>query len=92
LEQLLKKGHTVVTTVRSEGKAQKIREAYKAEADRLQVVIVPDIGEEDAFDEVAKTPGLEVVFHTASPFHFNWSMPVSLTTSMGQGAGQVVGG
>jgi nucleoside-diphosphate-sugar epimerase len=73
LEQILEKGHSVVTTVRSEDKAQKIRDAYKAQADRLEVVIVPDIAKEDAFDEVAKTPGLEVVLHTASPFHFNWS-------------------
>lgn len=62
-----------MTTVRSEGKAKKIRDAYKSQADRLQVVIVPDIAQENAFDEVAKTPGLEVVLHTASPFHFNWS-------------------
>lgn len=74
LEQILEKGHSVVTTVRSEDKAQKIRDAYKSQADRLQVVIVPDLAKEDAFDEVAKTPGLEVVLHTASPFHFNWSM------------------
>lgn len=73
LEQLLAKGYSVVTTVRSEDKAQKIRDAYKAEADRLQVAVVPDIGKEDAFDEVVKTPGIEVVLHTASPFHFNWS-------------------
>jgi len=75
LEQILEKGHSVVTTVRSEDKAQKIRDAYKAQADRLEVVIVPDIAKEDAFDEVAKTPGLEVVLHTASPFHFNWTDP-----------------
>lgn len=73
LEQLLAKGYSVVTTVRSEDKAQKIRDAYKDEADRLQVAVVPDIGKEDAFDEVVKTPGIDVVLHTASPFHFNWS-------------------
>jgi nucleoside-diphosphate-sugar epimerase len=73
LEQLLAQGHNVVTTVRSEDKAQKIRDTYKDQASRLEVVIVPDIAKEDAFDEVVKTPGLEVVLHTASPFHFNWS-------------------
>lgn len=75
------KGHTVVTTVRSEDKAQKIREAYASQADRLEVVIVPDIAKEDAFDEVAKTPGLEIVLHTASPFHFNWSESSSSSSS-----------
>ncbi|KAK1778138.1 hypothetical protein QBC45DRAFT_414913 [Copromyces sp. CBS 386.78] len=77
LEQLLAKGHTVVTTVRSEDKAQKIREAYpdKASSGELKVVIVPDIAKLDAFDEVVKEPGLEVVLHTASPFHFKFQDP-----------------
>lgn len=75
LEQLLQQGHSVVTTVRSEDKAQKIREAYKDAGERLDIAIVPDIAREDAFDEVVKTPGLEAVLHTASPFHFNWSDP-----------------
>lgn len=75
LEQLLGKGYSVVTTVRSEEKAQKIRDAFKAEADRLEVVIVPELSKEDAFDEVVKTPGLDAVIHTASPFHFNWTDP-----------------
>ncbi|SPQ20396.1 c32c8fba-4c35-4846-a801-d90e138e5917 [Thermothielavioides terrestris] len=75
LEQLLAKGHSVVTTVRSEDKAAKIREAHPAQAASgdLVVAIVPDIAKPDAFDEVVKTPGLEVVFHTASPFHYKWT-------------------
>jgi nucleoside-diphosphate-sugar epimerase len=75
VDQLLEKGHHVVTTVRSEDKADKIRNAYKSKgwADRVEVAIVPDIAKEDAFDEVVKTPGLEVVMHTASPFHFKWT-------------------
>ncbi|KAH8883425.1 NAD(P)-binding protein [Thozetella sp. PMI_491] len=76
LDQLLAKGHHVVTTVRSEEKAEKIRQAYPDKTpEELSVVIVPDIAQPDAFDEVAKTPGLEVVLHTASPFHFNISDP-----------------
>jgi len=75
LEQLLAQGHNVVTTVRSEDKAQKIRDTHKDQASRLEVVVVPDIAKEDAFDEVVKTPDLEVVLHTASPFHFNWTDP-----------------
>ena len=71
----MEKGHKVVTTVRSEDKAKAIRDAHKdLSKDVLDIVIVPDIAREDAFDEVVKTPGLEVVMHTASPFHFNWSM------------------
>jgi len=71
LEQLHAKGHAVVTTVRSEEKAAPIRAAYP---DRVEVVIVPDIAQPDAFDEVInKTQGIEVVLHTASPFHFKFS-------------------
>ncbi|KFH40563.1 putative NADPH-dependent methylglyoxal reductase-like protein [Hapsidospora chrysogenum ATCC 11550] len=75
LEQLLAKGHSVVTTVRSKEKAQKILDAHKAEADRLEVAIVPEIAREDAFDEVVKTPGIEVVIHPASPCHLNFTDP-----------------
>lgn len=84
LDQLLAKGHTVVTTVRSEAKAAKIREAYPSQASSgaLSVAIVPDIAQPDAFDEVVKTtPGLEVVLHTASPFHFNFSSSLSFSPS-----------
>lgn len=62
----------MVTTVRSEEKAKRILETYAGNKN-LQVVIVPDVAEDHAFDDVAKIPGLEVVMHTASPFHFKWS-------------------
>ncbi|KAL8409515.1 hypothetical protein RB594_007816 [Gaeumannomyces avenae] len=69
LEQLLEKGYRVVTTVRSQDKADKIRAAYpKAE---LEIAIVPDIAQPDAFDDVVRTPGIELVLHTASPVHYN---------------------
>ncbi|KAB5586158.1 hypothetical protein GE09DRAFT_1235229, partial [Coniochaeta sp. 2T2.1] len=78
LEQLLKKGHDVVTTVRSEEKASKIRDSFPEYKDKLNVQIVPDIAKLDAFDEVVKIPGIEVVLHTASPFHFNFKDPKEL--------------
>lgn len=59
-----------MTTVRSEEKASKIRENHPQFKDKLNVQIVPDIAKLDAFDEVVKIPGIEVVLHTASPFHF----------------------
>lgn len=72
LELLLQRGHEVVTTVRSEEKASKIRDAHPGA--KLFVVIVPDIAQPDAFDEVVKsTPDLEAVLHTASPFHYTWT-------------------
>ncbi|KAI1084659.1 NAD dependent epimerase/dehydratase [Whalleya microplaca] len=72
LELLLKRGHEVVTTVRSEDKAAAIRAAHPGA--KLTVAIVPDVAAPNAFDEVVKaTPGLEYVQHTASPFHFKWT-------------------
>jgi hypothetical protein len=62
-----------LTTVRTEEKARKIREAYPDKERLLKIAIVPDAAKENAFDEVVKEPGLEVVLHTASPFHFDFS-------------------
>lgn len=63
----------MVTTVRSEQKAAPIRAAYPDKTpEELNVIIVQDIAKPDAFDEVVKIPGIEVVLHTASPFHFKF--------------------
>jgi nucleoside-diphosphate-sugar epimerase len=62
----------VVTTVRSQEKADQIRAAHPdTPSSQLSLPIVPDIAIPDAFDEVVKIPGLTAVIHTASPFHFN---------------------
>lgn len=74
LEVLLKHGHSVVTTVRTQEKADKIRDVYKTEVEKGQLgfAIVPDIAKTDAFDKaVVSDPPFEAVLHTASPFHFN---------------------
>ncbi|KAF2473121.1 NAD(P)-binding protein [Lindgomyces ingoldianus] len=73
LDVLLKHGHSVVTTVRSEAKAQKIKAAYPDHGkDKLDFAIVPDIAQPNAFDKaVISDPPFEAVLHTASPFHFN---------------------
>jgi len=62
-----------VTTVRSQEKANKIREAHSnLGKDKLDFAIVEDIAVEGAFDEAVKSdPPFEAVVHTASPFHFN---------------------
>lgn len=68
LDILLERGHTVVTTVRSEEKAQKIRDAHPdIPISKLDFRIVEDIAQEGAFDEAVKIEGLEAVIHTASP-------------------------
>jgi len=72
LDILLDHGHTVVTTVRSQEKAQKIKDAHPdVPVSKLDFRIVEDIAVEGAFDEAVKIDGLEAVIHTASPFHFN---------------------
>jgi len=73
LDTLLQHGHSVVTTVRSQSKADKIKEAHPdTPKDKLDFAIVEDIAQEGAFDEAVKSdPPFEAVIHTASPFHFN---------------------
>ncbi|MCJ1250786.1 methylglyoxal reductase (NADPH-dependent) gre2 [Trapelia coarctata] len=77
LDVLLEHGHSVVTTVRSQAKADKIKEAksqYKK--DKLDFAIVEDIAQPDAFEKaVVSNPPFEAVIHTASPFHFNVTDP-----------------
>ncbi|KAK3046072.1 methylglyoxal reductase (NADPH-dependent) gre2 [Extremus antarcticus] len=73
LDILLQHGHSVVTTVRSQEKADKIRSAHsKFGKDKLDFSIVEDIAQPGAFDKaVVSDPPFEAVIHTASPFHFN---------------------
>ncbi|KAJ5032932.1 uncharacterized protein L3040_009521 [Drepanopeziza brunnea f. sp. 'multigermtubi'] len=72
LDILLEHGHEVITTVRSQAKADKIKAAHPNTPDsKLSFKIVEDIAQEGAFDEAVKIDGLEAVIHTASPFHFN---------------------
>ncbi|MCJ1290332.1 methylglyoxal reductase (NADPH-dependent) gre2 [Xylographa carneopallida] len=73
LDVLLEHGHSVVTTVRSQAKADKIKEAHpKYGKDKLDFAIVEDIAQPNAFEKaVISEPPFETVIHTASPFHFN---------------------
>ena len=73
LDYLLQHGHSVVTTVRSQEKANRIKEAHSdVGKDKLDFSIVEDIAQEGAFDKaVISDPPFEAVIHTASPFHFN---------------------
>lgn len=43
LQHLLDGGYSVRATVRSEAKAQDIKEIFKKQADKLETVIVPDM-------------------------------------------------
>ena len=74
---LLQHGHSVVFTVRSDEKGEKILKNHPNQTkDKLSYVVVGDIAKEDAFDEAVKSdPPFEGVLHTASPFHFNVTDP-----------------
>jgi nucleoside-diphosphate-sugar epimerase len=73
VETLLRRGHSVVFTVRSTEKGDKILHNHSGTPkSKLSYVIVKDIAVENAFDEAVKSdPPFEGVLHTASPFHFN---------------------
>jgi len=73
LDILLSHGHSVITTVRSQEKADFLAKAHpNTPSSKLDFRIVKDIAVEGAFDEAVKSiPDLEAVIHTASPFHFN---------------------
>ena len=73
LDILLAHKHSVVTTVRSQEKADGIKKAYpNVSKDQLDFAIVPDVEPAGAFDEaIVSDPPFEAVIHTASPFHFN---------------------
>jgi nucleoside-diphosphate-sugar epimerase len=73
LDILLEHGHSVVTTVRSQEKADKIKEAHPKNSQKdLSFAIVEDVAQEGAFDTAVRSdPPFEAVIHTASPFHFN---------------------
>ena len=73
LDVLLERGHSVVTTVRTTEKGQKILDNHaKVPKDKLDFVIVEDIAKAGAFDNAVQSkPPFETIIHTASPFHFN---------------------
>ncbi|KAH8683769.1 ketoreductase [Ilyonectria robusta] len=75
IDVLLKRGHSVVTTVRSQEKVQLIRSAFQeVDQERLAIAIVPDIASNDAFQDLG-VHGLEAAIHVASPFHYDVKDP-----------------
>lgn len=74
---LLQSGHSVVFTVRSKEKGDKILSSHPKESSKnLSYVIVEDIAKEGAFDSaVISNPPFEAVLHTASPYHFRFTDP-----------------
>ncbi|KAF8851650.1 ketoreductase [Acephala macrosclerotiorum] len=73
LELLLKQGHSVVATVRSQKKTEQIKSVFsKYGKEQLDFTIVEDIARLDAFkNAVILNPPFEAIVRTASPFQFN---------------------
>lgn len=70
VQELVKKGYTVVGSVRSEEKGEYVKK-NSGNPEKVSYEIVEDIEQEGAFDEfVKKHPEATVFLHTASPFHF----------------------
>jgi len=78
VDQLLLEGYDVLAAVRSPAKEGAVREVLKAHPKgTLSFAYVPDIGDEDAYDEVFKTHHeITYVVHTASPVVFNPEDPI----------------
>ncbi|ATY58441.1 NADPH-dependent methylglyoxal reductase GRP2 [Cordyceps militaris] len=77
LADLLKAGRHVITTVRTQAKADAIHSAHPDLVASGQLLAVPvgDIASPTAFDDVLAAHGSELrgVLHTASPFHYNFT-------------------
>ncbi|KAJ7354212.1 hypothetical protein DFH08DRAFT_854411 [Mycena albidolilacea] len=73
---LLEEGFAVRGAVRSADKAAHLHETFASYGDKFELIVVPDITQEGAFDEAVK--GVDAIEHTASPFHFQVDEPDEL--------------
>ncbi len=82
ISSLLQRGHSVIFTVRSDEKGQKVLASHPdTPSGQLSFVVVKDIAEETAFNEALQSvPPFDAVIHTASPFHLNIDDPKQLLT------------
>ncbi|KAF7296278.1 hypothetical protein HMN09_01097100 [Mycena chlorophos] len=76
VRSLLESGFSVRGTVRSEEKGTHLKTLFASYGDKFEVVVVPDITAQGAFDEAVK--GVDAIEHTASPFHFQADDPADL--------------
>ncbi|GJE86730.1 aldehyde reductase [Phanerochaete sordida] len=76
VKTLLDQGYSVRGTVRRESAIPHLKETFKEYADKLELIVVPDITKDGAFDEAVK--GVDAIEHTASPFHMNAKEPDEL--------------
>ncbi|KAF7328348.1 NAD(P)-binding protein [Mycena venus] len=70
---LLEQGFAVRGSVRSAEKCGHLRDIFAAYGEKFELVVVPDITQEGAFDEAVK--GVDAIEHMASPVHLNAENP-----------------
>ncbi|KAJ6568631.1 NAD(P)-binding protein [Mycena capillaripes] len=73
VRNLLERGYFVRGTVRSAEKGKHLTRLFEQYGDRFELVVVPDITKEGAFDEAVK--GMTAILHTASPFNYKSDDP-----------------
>ncbi|TFY75277.1 hypothetical protein EWM64_g8735 [Hericium alpestre] len=73
IRTLLEQGYSVRGTVRSPAKGEHLTTLFAQYGGKFELSIVDDIMKDGAFDETIK--GIDLVVHTASPFHFNVKVP-----------------
>ncbi|KAF7291224.1 hypothetical protein MIND_01265900 [Mycena indigotica] len=83
VRSLLEAGFAVRGTVRSEAKTAHLRKEFASYGDGFELVVVPDITAEGAFDDAVRD--IDAVAHTASPFHLKAVEPDELIIPAIQG-------
>ena len=73
VKKYLEAGYSVRGTVRSLTKSAFLNDKFAQYGHRFELVVVEDITKDGAFDEAVK--GVDVIAHTASPFHYNATNP-----------------
>jgi nucleoside-diphosphate-sugar epimerase len=73
VKKYLEAGYSVRGTVRSLPKSAFLNNKFSHYGNRFELVVVEDITKGGAFDEAVK--GVDVIAHTASPFHNNSTKP-----------------
>ncbi|KAH6904519.1 D-lactaldehyde dehydrogenase [Coprinopsis sp. MPI-PUGE-AT-0042] len=69
VKTLLERGNSVRASVRSEGKGRILQQLFHSQGDRLEIVVVPDMAAEGAWDEALK--GVQAIEHVATVADFS---------------------
>ncbi|GJJ10901.1 hypothetical protein Clacol_005129 [Clathrus columnatus] len=88
VKYLLQNGFSVRGTVRSIEKGKHLQELFKEYRSQFEYIVVGDMAVDGAFDEAVK--GVDVIEHTASPFHFHAEDPDDIIKPAIQGTTNIL--